>query len=202
MPSETVDTGVVTDPWQTGYSVAAAFIAEAEWFASLGLPKLPDDPAAAAAMRAAGYDVLAECTEVTGAVAVVSVAGEDEEVTHAVAARALAEELHVDPAQLAGTEFLATMRETPEEGPVLSGFRPLPAGSPRHVTVQCLLLFGDQAELTLDSGGEQGDVVRWPASAITGDTDLELSDLPGRRFRARVLEADGRVLFSAFTLLP
>jgi hypothetical protein len=29
-------------------------------------------------------------------------------------------------AQLAGREFLATYRETPEAGQVLSGFRPLP----------------------------------------------------------------------------
>jgi hypothetical protein len=50
-----------------GYAeLAAAFIAGVERIAALGLPVLPDDPARAAAMRATGYHVLAECTGLAG----------------------------------------------------------------------------------------------------------------------------------------
>lgn len=57
---------------------AAESIARAQQIAALGLPALPDDPAAAAAMRAAGYVVIAECAEVAGTTAIVSVLSEDE----------------------------------------------------------------------------------------------------------------------------
>lgn len=115
------------DPAATGYSgQAAAFIAEAERIAALGLPVLPEDPAAAAAMRAAGYDVLAEVLELDWPVAIVSVLSEDEDVQHAVSAADLAGALGVAAEQLTGREFIATMRETPETGPVLAAFRRLP----------------------------------------------------------------------------
>lgn len=105
---------------------AAESIARAQQIAALGLPALPDDPAAAAAMRAAGYVVIAECAEVAGTTAIVSVLSEDEGLEQGVAAAELAGALGVDLGQLAGMEFLATFRETPETGPVLSGFRRLP----------------------------------------------------------------------------
>src|SRR5436190_12024675 len=166
----------------TGYAdQAAQFIAEAERHAALGLPTLPDDPAAAAAMRAAGYEVLAEVAELDGPVALVSVAAEDEEIRHAVRAGELAAALGVAAEQLAGQEFLAGFREPPEAGPVLSGFRPV-AG--KEMTVHCLLVFGDQAEL-LPGSGEADDVARWPAAAIMEETGLQLEDLPGKRFRVR-----------------
>jgi hypothetical protein len=105
---------------------AAEFIARAQQIAALGLPVLPDDPAAAAAMRAAGYVVIAECAEVAGTTAIVSVLSEDEGLEQGVTAAELAAALSVDLGQLAGIEFLATFQETPETGPVLSGFRRLP----------------------------------------------------------------------------
>ena len=105
---------------------AAEFIARAQKIAALGLPVLPGDAPAAAAMRAAGYVVIAECAEVAATTAIVSVLSEDEDLEQSVAAAELAAALGVDLGQLAGTEFLATFRETPETGPVLSGFRRLP----------------------------------------------------------------------------
>jgi hypothetical protein len=105
---------------------AAEFIARAQQIAALGLPVLPGDAPAAAAMRAAGYVVIAECAEVAGTTAIVSVLSEDEDLEQSVAAAELAAALGVDLGQLAGMEFLATFRETPETGPVLSGFRRLP----------------------------------------------------------------------------
>jgi hypothetical protein len=112
---------------RTDFSAEAAeWIAGQEWYASLGLPELPDDPAEARATREAGYGVLAECVETDGPVAVVLLARHDEEVTYAVPAREVAEALGMDAGDLAGVQFLAVMRETLEEGPVLSGFRPAP----------------------------------------------------------------------------
>src|SRR5207247_548968 len=102
------------------------FIARAQKIAALGLPVLPGDAPAAAAMRAAGYVVIAECAEVAATTAIVSVLIEDEDLEQSVAAAELAAALGVDLGQLAGTEFLATFRETPETGPVLSRFRRLP----------------------------------------------------------------------------
>jgi hypothetical protein len=118
----------MTDQDSTGYAAQAAeFIAEAQRIASLGLPVLPDDPAAAAAMRAAGYDVLGEVIELDWPMAIVQIAGEDEDVQHAVSAEDVARALGgPDAFDLAGREFVATLQETPETGPVLSGFRPLP----------------------------------------------------------------------------
>jgi hypothetical protein len=105
---------------------AAEFIARAQQIAALGLPVLPDNPASAAAMRAAGYVVIAGCAEVTDTTAIVSVLSEDEGLEQGIAAAELAGALGVDLGQLAGIEFLATFHETPETGPVLSGFRQLP----------------------------------------------------------------------------
>jgi hypothetical protein len=107
---------------------AAEFIAEAQRYAALGLPVLPDDPAAAAAMRAAGYEVLAEVLEV-GDVAIVHVLSEDEYVRHVVSPGSLTAALGIPAAELPGREFIATLRETPETGPVLSGFRPVVGGN-------------------------------------------------------------------------
>lgn len=188
----------------TGYEdQAAAFIAEAERYAALGLPALPDNPAAAAAMRAAGYDVLARVVRVSVIAAAVSVPGEAME--RWIHPDELAAALGVPVQELAGVEFIATLRETPETGPVLSGFRPVlasqPAAEGREMTVRCLLLVGDQAELVTDDG-EPDDIARWPAAAIAADTGLPLEDLPGTRLRVRVTEQDGRVLFSGFSLLP
>jgi hypothetical protein len=106
--------------------MAAWFIAEAERMAALGLPAMPDDPAAAAAMRMAGYDVLAECTSIAGGAAVVSVASEDEELGQRISGGDLAVALGVPVALLPGMRFLAVLRETPEAGRVLSRFRRVP----------------------------------------------------------------------------
>ena len=104
--------------------LAAEFIAEAERVAALGLRALPDDPAAAAAMRAGGYEVLAECRTVDGGVATVWVMGAAEGVEESVEAAALAAALGVAPRALPGVEFVAVVRETPADGRTLSGFRP------------------------------------------------------------------------------
>jgi hypothetical protein len=103
---------------------AAGFIAEVARVAALGLPTLPEDPAAAAAMRAAGYEVLAECTAVAGGTAAVWVMGAAEGVEESVGAEELAAALHVAPQALPGMEFVAVLRETPAQGCTLSGFRP------------------------------------------------------------------------------
>jgi hypothetical protein len=117
-------------PGGAGYAeLAAEFIAEAERIAALGLPTLPEDPAEAAAMRRAGYDVLAECTGLAGASAIVCVASEDEDLGQKIPAGDLAAALDVPAvAMLPGTEFLAVLRETPEDGRVWSGFRRVPGG--------------------------------------------------------------------------
>ena len=60
---------------------AAESIARAQQIAALGLPALPDD-------RAAGYVVIAECAEVAGTTAIVSVLSEDEGLEQGVAAAA------------------------------------------------------------------------------------------------------------------
>ncbi|MGH3222255.1 MAG: hypothetical protein ACRDPY_26775 [Streptosporangiaceae bacterium] len=189
--------------WTGSYAdQAAEFIAGVEQHAALRLPVLPDDPAAAAVMRAIGYDVRAEVLEVDGPVAIVRVLSEDEEVQHAVRADDLAYALGAAVDELPGTMFLAVLQETPETGPVLSGCRPESAGPVgEEVIVACLLLFGDQAELARE-GGEMGDTARWPASAIVEATGLELAGLPGKRFAARMAERDGRVLFWGFRAVP
>lgn len=104
---------------------AALFIADVERFTALGLPVLPEeDPAEAAVMRAAGYDVLAECASLAGTRAIVSVTSEDDELHHSVSAADLAAALGVtELALLPGQVFVATLRETPADGRVLSGFR-------------------------------------------------------------------------------
>lgn len=192
--------------------LATAFIAASERHAALGLPELPDDPAAAAAMRAAGYEVLAEVKELDepalARFAIVRVLSEDEDedLEHVVVAQDVATVLSVEASELVGRQFIATLRETPETGPVLSWFRPVPtpqqAAEGREMTVRCLLLVGDQAELVPgdDNGLSLVFNARWPAVAIAAATGLPLEDLPGRVFRARVAERDGRVLFSGFTL--
>lgn len=71
----------------------------------------------------------------------------------------------------------------------------------REVTVRCLLLFGDEAELAPEDAGG-AEPARWPVSAITADTGLDPGGVPGRRFRVRVTEGEaGRVTFSEFRLL-
>lgn len=203
-PAVPVHTGTMsdekTDQPGTDYSAQAAeFIAGVERHAALGLPELPDDPEAAAAMRAAGYKVLAEVTELDWPVAVVQLATDDEDggARHYISAPELAQRLGVTTGDdLAGREFIATYQEDPETGPVLFGFRPLPAVT----AVRCLLVAGDQAELVREGAEEESDVARWPAAAIAEQTGLPLEDLPGKVFRVRVTELDGRVLFSGFTL--
>jgi hypothetical protein len=117
-------------PGGGSYSLLAGrFIAEAERIAALRLPVLPDDPSAAAAMRAAGYGVLAECTGVAGGSAAVSIMGEETEADSSLPAAELSAALGIAPDKLPGTEFLAVLRETPEAGRVLSGFERLPAAS-------------------------------------------------------------------------
>lgn len=73
-------------------------------------------------------------------------------------------------------------------------------GDGGDVTVVCLLVVGDDAELVLE-GGDPEDVARWPAAAITADTGVGVRELPGKRFRARVSEPGGRVVFSGFTVV-
>jgi hypothetical protein len=115
------------DTARADYAAAAAdFIAGTQRIAALGLPSLPDDPAEAAAMRAAGYDVLAECVTLAWAWALISVAGEEDEAVQRVNAAALAAVLGVTTEDLEGTEFLALLTETPGDGRVLSSSRPLP----------------------------------------------------------------------------
>ena len=113
-------------PGTADYAAQAAdFIADVEEFAALGLPVLPEgDPAGTAAMRTAGYDVLAECTSLAGTRAIVSVLSEDDDLGHSVPAADLAVALGVaEPALLPGMEFVAVLRETQADGRVLSGFR-------------------------------------------------------------------------------
>jgi hypothetical protein len=104
--------------------LAAEFIAAVERVAALGLRALPEDPAAAAAMRAAGYEVLAECTGVAGDAAAVWVMGAGDGVEERVAVTELAAALGVAPQALPGIEFVAVLRETPALGCTLSEFRP------------------------------------------------------------------------------
>lgn len=73
--------------------------------------------------------------------------------------------------------------------------------SAREETVRCLLLWGDQAELALEGAEDEEDPARWPVSAIAADTGLAPANVPGKRFRARVAEKDGRVEFAQFRLL-
>ena len=74
-------------------------------------------------------------------------------------------------------------------------------GEWREVTVRCLLLFGDQAELVPDGADADAEPARWPVTAITADTGLEPGEVPGRRFRVRALERDGEVTFSGFLVI-
>lgn len=54
-----------------------------------------------------------------------------------------------------------------------------------RVEVTCLLLFGDQAELTIPG---QDEPARWPAAAIADDTGMAETDLPGKTFRVDLAE--------------
>lgn len=146
----------------------------------------------AAAQRAAGREVTAYCRMTVRDEARLELAGEDEPVLWPAAE--VAGQSGVAVRDLPGTWLLVTVRETPEEGRALSGFR---VAGGREVTVRCLLLFGDQAELVLE-GGDAGDPARWPAAAIAAETGLEPGELPGRRFRVRVAEPGGRLEFSGF----
>jgi hypothetical protein len=55
------------------------------------------------------------------------------------------------------------------------------------------------AELVLE-GAEAEDPVRWPAAAIAAEAGIKPGEMPGSRFRVRVLEHDGAVTFSGFRL--
>ena len=119
-----VGQAVIGSPGGSYGELAAGFIAKAGRVAGLGLRVLPEDPAAAAAMRAAGYEVLAECTAVDGGVAAVWLMGAAAGVEESVAAGELAAALGVATQALPGAEFVALVRETPAMGRRLSGFRP------------------------------------------------------------------------------
>lgn len=116
------DLPVASYSWQ-----ATQFIAEVGRITALGLPVLPEDPSAAAAMRAAGYVVLAECASVAGGSAIVSVMGE--EAGASIPAAELSAALGIALEKLPGTEFLTVLRETLGEGRVLSEFRCLPGAN-------------------------------------------------------------------------
>jgi hypothetical protein len=73
-------------------------------------------------MRAAGYDVLARVVRVSVIAAAVSVAGEAME--RWIHPDELAAALGVPVDELAGVEFIAMLRETPDTGVRLSRFRP------------------------------------------------------------------------------
>lgn len=114
-------------PSAVDYSESAAqFIAGIQRKAALGLTVLPQAAAEAAVMRAAGYEVLAECTGLAGASAIVSVMTEDTDLEHVIPAAHLAAALGVSASGLPGMEFLAVLRETHHEGQVLSMFRQVP----------------------------------------------------------------------------
>jgi len=68
-----------------------------------------------------------------------------------------------------------------------------------RVTVRCILMFGDQAELQIPDSDEPA---RWPAAAIAADTGLDLAAIPGRRFRVDLSETpeSGRV-FEGFEVI-
>jgi hypothetical protein len=55
----------------------------------------------------------------------------DEEIEHPVSAVELAAALGIDTAALTGMQFLAVLRETLEDGQILSGFWQVP-GAPRR----------------------------------------------------------------------
>jgi hypothetical protein len=74
-------------------------------------------------------------------------------------------------------------------------------GGAREVTVRCLLLLGDQAELVPDGWDGQGEPSRWPAAAIAAEAGLPAGELPGRRLAARATGGDGDLTFSGFRLL-
>ena len=74
-------------------------------------------------------------------------------------------------------------------------------GEGREVTVRCLLLFGDQAELVPDGWNGLGEPARWPAAAIAAEAGVPPGDLPGRRVLARESGRDGEVAVSGFRLL-
>lgn len=76
-----------------------------------------------AAARAAGTEVGARCSIVFGDDAVIELPGEDEAVRWPAAD--VAAELGVAVADLPGMRFRVTVRESAEEGRVLSGFNPL-----------------------------------------------------------------------------
>jgi hypothetical protein len=74
-----------------------------------------------ATARAAGTEVSAHCSMIFGADALVELPDFKEPVRWPAAD--VAAELGVDVADLPGMRFRVTYRETPEEGPVLWGFR-------------------------------------------------------------------------------
>lgn len=165
----------------TDYSKQAAeFIAAAERHAELGLPHLPDDPAEAAAMHAAGYDVLARVVRVSDIAVAVSVAGEP--IERWIHPDELAAALGIPAQELAGMEFITVLRETPDTGVRLSRFRRLPdAVASRRVTEDMVT----RALEVLESGPADRDLVRRAledallapgAAAVTAEYAESMSD--------------------------
>ena len=74
-----------------------------------------------AAARAAGAEVAGRCSLLFGDQALIELPGEEEPVRHPAAEIAAATGL--DAGELPGRRLMVTVRETPEEGRVLSGFR-------------------------------------------------------------------------------
>lgn len=81
----------------------------------------PDEPELGAAARAAGIQVAIQCSLLFGDMAVLAVEGQEEPLK--VPAKAIAAELAVTVPELPGLLFFATLRETPETGQQLSGYR-------------------------------------------------------------------------------
>ncbi len=73
-------------------------------------------------------------------------------------------------------------------------------GKGREAAVECLLLFGGDAELALEGAEGLGSTARWPAAAIAAETGLEPGELPGRRFLVHVADGGDGPLFSGFRL--
>lgn len=63
--------------------------------------------------------------------------------------------------------------------------------TPERITVQVLLLFGDQAEVVADVPPEErAEPDRYPAAEIAEAVGVPVADLPGKRLTAVVGEDD------------
>jgi|SRR5579859_549250 len=81
----------------------------------------PDPPELNAAIRAAGIQVAIQCSLLFGDMAMLTVEGQEEPLR--VPAQPIAVELGVTIPDLPGLLFFATLRETPDTGQQLSGYR-------------------------------------------------------------------------------